>query len=153
MGRSDRTDAAGVAELSEIAAEWGHSLREVFTPAGVLHFKTDCSLMDADTILSTSRLAVSGCFDGYRVLFVPDGEEPAANAIRFINLVLLAAVFPQTAEMLTKADMKWSRSTIRFVTNWTAECPAYLCGSDQILAGSLATQSFGKKPDEARYAV
>ena len=103
VGRSDRTDAAGVAELSEIAAEWGHSLREVFTPAGVLHFKTDCSLMDAETILSTSRLAASGCFEGYRVLLVPEGEEAAANAIRFNNLVLMAAGFPQTAEMLTKA--------------------------------------------------
>jgi dimethylargininase len=103
VGRSDRTDAAGVAELAEIAAEWGHSLREVFTPEGVLHFKTDCSLMDAETILSTHRLAASGCFDGYRLLHVPDGEEAAANAIRFNNLVLMAAGFPRTAELLDKS--------------------------------------------------
>jgi dimethylargininase len=42
VGRSDRTDAAGVAELAGIVADWGHTLREVFTPPGVLHFKTDC---------------------------------------------------------------------------------------------------------------
>ena len=103
VGRSDRTDAAGVAELAEIASEWGHVLREVFTPAGVLHFKTDCSLMDAETILSTRRLDASGCFEGYRVLHVADGEEAAANAIRFNNLVLMASGFPRTAEMLDKA--------------------------------------------------
>lgn len=103
VGRSDRTDAAGVAELAEITSEWGHSLREVFTPEGVLHFKTDCSLMDAETILSTRRLADSGCFDGYRVLHVPEGEEAAANAIRFNNLVLMAAGFPRTAELLDKS--------------------------------------------------
>jgi dimethylargininase len=103
VGRSDRTDAAGVAELAEIANEWGHSLREVFTPEGVLHFKTDCSLLDAETILSTSRLAASGCFEGYRVLHVPEGEEAAANAIRFNNLVIMAAGFPRTAEVLNKA--------------------------------------------------
>jgi dimethylargininase len=103
VGRSDRTDAAGVAELAEIAAEWGHELREVFTPEGVLHFKTDCSLLDAETILSTPRLAASGCFEGYRVLHVPEGEEAAANAIRFNNLVIMAAGFPRTAEMLEKA--------------------------------------------------
>ena len=102
VGRSDRTDAAGVAELAEIVAEWGHSLREVFTPEGVLHFKTDCSLMDAETILSTRRLDASGCFEGYRVLHVADGEEAAANAIRFNNLVLMAAGFPRTAEMLDR---------------------------------------------------
>ncbi|AHD01784.1 arginine deiminase family protein [Leisingera methylohalidivorans] len=103
VGRSDRTDAAGVAELAAIAAEWGHSLREVFTPEGVLHFKTDCSLMDAETILSTKRLDASGCFEGYRVLHVAEGEEAAANAIRFNNLVLMAAGFPRTAEVLSKA--------------------------------------------------
>ncbi|UWQ79894.1 dimethylarginine dimethylaminohydrolase [Leisingera sp. S132] len=103
VGRSDRTDAEGVAELAEIATEWGHSLREVFTPEGVLHFKTDCSLMDAETILSTERLDASGCFEGYRVLHVAEGEEAAANAIRFNNLVLMAAGFPRTAEMLDKA--------------------------------------------------
>jgi dimethylargininase len=57
VGRSARTNAAGIAELAGILADWGHSLREVFTPPGVLHFKTDCSLLDADTILSTPRLA------------------------------------------------------------------------------------------------
>jgi len=103
VGRSDRTDAEGVAELARIAADWGHGLREVFTPEGVLHFKTDCSLMDAETILSTKRLDASGCFEGYRVLHVPEGEEAAANAIRFNNLVLMAEGFPRTAEMLDKA--------------------------------------------------
>ncbi|AUQ68497.1 dimethylarginine dimethylaminohydrolase family protein [Phaeobacter inhibens] len=102
VGRSARTDAAGVAELAEIVADWGHSLREVFTPEGVLHFKTDCSLMDAETILSTKRLDASGCFEGYRVLHVPEGEEAAANAIRYNNLVLMAADFPRTAEMLDR---------------------------------------------------
>lgn len=106
VGRSDRTDAAGVAQLTEIVAEWGHSLREVFTPPGVLHFKTDCSLMDAETILSTKRLDASGCFKGYRVLHVADGEEAAANAIRFNNLVLMASGFPRTAEMLDKAGFE-----------------------------------------------
>ncbi|QFT74033.1 dimethylarginine dimethylaminohydrolase family protein [Ruegeria sp. THAF33] len=102
VGRSDRTDAEGVEELAKITSEWGHKLREVFTPEGVLHFKTDCSLMDAETILATRRLDASGCFEGYRVLHVADGEEAAANAIRFNNLVLMAAGFPRTAEMLDR---------------------------------------------------
>jgi dimethylargininase len=106
VGRSDRTDAAGVAELTGIVAGWGHSLREVFTPPGVLHFKTDCSLLDGDTILSTRRLSASGCFSGYRVLDVPEGEEAAANAIRFNNLVICPAGFPRTAEMLDKAGFE-----------------------------------------------
>ncbi len=103
VGRSDRTDAAGVAQLNEITAEWGYTLREVFTPPGVLHFKTDCSLLDGETILSTMRLDKSGCFEGYRVLHVADGEEAAANSIRFNRYVLCPAGFPRTAEMLNNA--------------------------------------------------
>lgn len=103
VGRSERTDAAGVAELVDLVADWGHSVREVFTPPGVLHFKTDCSLLDADTILSTRRLDASGCFDGYRVLHVAEGEEAAANSIRFNQFVLAPAGFPRTTEMLRQA--------------------------------------------------
>ncbi|PVA07530.1 dimethylarginine dimethylaminohydrolase family protein [Thalassorhabdomicrobium marinisediminis] len=102
VGRSDRTDGAGVEELEKITSDWGYTLREVFTPEGVLHFKTDCSLMDAETILATRRLDASGCFEGYRVLHVPEGEEAAANAIRFNGLVLMAAGFPRTAELLDR---------------------------------------------------
>ena len=102
VGLSDRTNTAGVAELEQIANEWGHRVRTVITPPGVLHFKTDCSLMDPETILSTQQLDASGCFDGYRVLHVPREEEAAANAIRFNDLVIMADGFPRTAEMLDR---------------------------------------------------
>ncbi len=100
VGRSARTDAAGVAELRDIVETRGHTVREVQTPPGVLHFKTDCSLLDGNTILSTQRLDASGCFEGYRVLHTADGEEASANTIRFNNLVLMPADFPKTAAML-----------------------------------------------------
>lgn len=103
VGRSARTNAAGIAELAGILADWGIKTREVFTPAGVLHFKTDCSLMDEETILATPRLAASGCFDGYRVIHTGAGEEAAANAIRFNDLVLMAAGFPRTRDSLLAA--------------------------------------------------
>lgn len=103
VGRSARTNAAGIAELSGLVAPWGHRLREVHTPPGVLHFKTDCSLLDADTILSTQRLSASGCFDGYRVIPVPEGEEAAANTIRFNDLILMPAGFPKTRDAIARA--------------------------------------------------
>lgn len=103
VGRSARTDAAGIASLARLTADWGHALREVHTPPGVLHFKTDCSLLDAETILSTDRLAASGCFDGYRVIPVAEGEEAAANTIRFNDLVLMPAGFPRTRDTILAA--------------------------------------------------
>jgi len=106
VGRSARTDAAGIAELARLVAPHGHVLREVETPPDVLHFKTDCSLLDAETILATQRLAATGCFDGYRVLHLPEGEEAAANAIRVNETVILPKGFPRTAAMLDRAGYR-----------------------------------------------
>ena len=103
VGRSARTDAAGIAELAGLVARWGYRLREVLTPPGVLHFKTDCSLLDPETILSTPRLDESGCFKGYRVIHTAEGEDAAANAIRFNDIVVMAAGFPRTADRLRAA--------------------------------------------------
>jgi len=103
VGRSARTNAAGVAALARLTADWGRPVREVHTPPGVLHFKTDCSLMDAETVLATDRLAASGCFAGYRVIPVVAGEEAAANAIRFNDVVLFPAGFPRTRDRLVAA--------------------------------------------------
>jgi len=103
VGRSARTNAAGIAELTRLVAPWGHSVREVFTPPGVLHFKTDCSLLDGETVLATDRLAASGCFAGYRVVPVAAGEEAAANAIRFNDRVIMAAGFPRTRDAVLAA--------------------------------------------------
>lgn len=112
VGRSARTDSAGVAELASLVADWGWTVRELQTPPEILHFKTDCSLMAPDTILSTERLAASGCFKDYDVILTAPGEEAAANAIRFNDLVLLPAGFPRTAETLDRAGY-----TIREIGN------------------------------------
>jgi dimethylargininase len=106
VGRSARTNAAGIAALDKITSRWGHHVREVITPPGVLHFKTDCSLLDATTILATPRLAASGCFDGYKVIYTAPGEEAAANAIRFNDVVLMADGFPGTRATVEAAGYK-----------------------------------------------
>ncbi len=103
VGTSARTNAAGVEELSRLVAPWGHKVRVVTTPPGVLHFKTDCSLLDAETILATETLDASGCFKGYRVIHTAPGEAACANTIRFNDLVIMPAGFPRTAEKLAKA--------------------------------------------------
>ena len=100
VGRSERTDSAGIEELSSIVKPWGYAVREVDTPEGILHFKTDCSLLDEKTILSTKRLANTGCFDGYDVIHVADGEEACANSIRFNKHVIMPGNFPQTEQAL-----------------------------------------------------
>ena len=100
IGLSARTDRAGAEALRACLGQLGRKATIVETPAGVLHFKTDCSLLDEDSVLSTRRLARSGVFDGFRQVLVPDGEEAAANALRVNDVMLVAAGFPKTIAML-----------------------------------------------------
>ena len=103
VGRSARTDAAGIAELAGLVSTWGYQVRELITPPGVLHFKTDCSLLGENTVLATERLVASGCFGDYQVILTCPGEEAAANAIRCNDLVLMAAGFPGTSMRVREA--------------------------------------------------
>ena len=103
IGLSARTDKAGVAEFATLVDRWGYRVRVVETPPDILHFKTDCSLLDEETILATKPLDASGCFEGYNVIHTADGEEACANAIRFNSLLVMPAGFPRTRDTLVKA--------------------------------------------------
>ena len=103
IGLSDRTDRLGAQALIALLADLGRKGVIVSTPPGVLHFKSDCSLLDEETVLSTRRLSDSGVFAGLKVINTPDGEEGAANALRINTRVFLGAAFPRTADLLSKA--------------------------------------------------
>lgn len=102
IGLSARTDRVGAQSLAQCLSALGKRSQVVETPAGVLHFKTDCSLLDDETVLATSRLAASGVFNGKRILMTPPGEEAAANALRVNDVVLVGSGFPATRAMLEK---------------------------------------------------
>jgi dimethylargininase len=103
VGLSARTDLAGVEALRPLVEDLGYTLRIVETPADILHFKTESSLLDSETILATPKLAATGCFDGYRVIETAPLEHAAANAIRFNDHVFVSAGHPRTVERLDKA--------------------------------------------------
>ena len=100
IGESERTDAAGIEALAVLVADWGYTVTPVETPAGVLHFKSDCCVLDSNTVLATSRLSNADYFADFDVLQVPAGEEAAANAIRVNDKVLMPEGFPATAQLL-----------------------------------------------------
>ncbi|RED53787.1 dimethylarginine dimethylaminohydrolase family protein [Aestuariispira insulae] len=106
VGLSARTNQAGFEELKGKLATHGHKVEKVDTPEGVLHFKTDCSLLDSSTILATYRLKDAACFSGFKVLEVPRGEETAANSIRVNDRVIVSQGFPKTAQMLEDAGYR-----------------------------------------------
>lgn len=106
IGLSARTDRAGAEGLCQALAQLGHKGEIVSTPKGVLHFKTDCSLLDEETVLATHRLAGSGFFKGLREIVTPAGEEAAANALRVNDVVFVGVDFPRTIDLLDKQGYK-----------------------------------------------
>lgn len=105
IGLSARTSRAGAEALIRLLSEFGRNGEIVETPKGVLHFKSDCSLLAEETVLSTARLAASGVFDGYEILITPEGEEGAANALRVNDVVFASASFPRTLELLDRSGL------------------------------------------------
>ena len=106
IGLSARTTERGARALTLLLERLGRKGVVVTTPPGVLHFKTDCSLLDEETILATGRLAASGVFEGYRVLLTPEGEEAAANSLRVNDRVFVGEAFVRTADRLSSAGYK-----------------------------------------------
>jgi dimethylargininase len=100
IGLSARTDQSGAKALAERLAELGYAARIVATPAGVLHFKSACSLLDKETVLVAPELDDGEIFSGLRRVRLPEGDEPAANAVRLNNVILVADGYPRTREMI-----------------------------------------------------
>ena len=106
LGLSARTNTQGAEDLRSIVEGLGYALEVLQTPPEILHFKTESSLLDAQTVLATPALAESGAFKGLQVIETVPGEEAAANAIRVNDFVFLSAGYPKTATRLEAAGYK-----------------------------------------------
>jgi len=106
IGLSARTDKAGAAALQGLLHSIDRASKVVGIPRGTLHLKTDCSLVDEETVLATEGLASSGVLEGYRTLIVPSDERSAANALRVNDVVFVRAGCPRTLDMLTRHGLK-----------------------------------------------
>jgi len=100
VGRSARTNAAGIAQLADTFP----ALRVVAVelPAHVLHLKCVCSpLGDTRILLAEASITIPGA-DAVRV---PAAETYAANAVAIHGHVVVADGFPRTHEALAAAGL------------------------------------------------
>jgi len=108
VGLSARTNASGAADLQRLLESIGKPSKVVEVPRGTLHLKSDCSLVDEETILATPELARSGLLASYRTLVVPEDERHATNALRINDAMFIRAGCPRTLELLQKHGLKVS---------------------------------------------
>lgn len=100
VGRSRRTNDAGIEQLRAIAAEEGLSVVAVEVPPSVLHLKSVCSALDdRSVVLDATALApaVLQALD-LEVHAVP--EPLGANVLALGDRVLVSASAPGTARLL-----------------------------------------------------
>ena len=104
IGLSNRTNKLGAEILSNILISLGATVEVCQTPKDILHFKSECSLLDDDIILVSNRMSkLDYLKKNYNLIELPLGEENAANCIRINNKLLIPDGFNQTEEILSKS--------------------------------------------------
>ena len=102
IGLSNRTNKLGAENLSNILISLGATVEVCQTPKGVLHFKSECSLIDDDIVLVSSRMAkLDYLKSNYKLIELPYGEEGAANSLRINEKLLVPDGFTKTEEILS----------------------------------------------------
>ena len=103
IGLSNRTNKLGAKNLSIILQDLGATVAICETPNDVLHFKSECSVLDNETILVSNKMAqLDYLKTNYNLIELPIGEEGASNSLRINSKLLVPDGFSKTEEILSK---------------------------------------------------
>ena len=101
IGLSDRTNKLGADKLSNILKRLGATVEICKTPKDILHFKSECSVLDNDTILVSNKMVqLDYLKSNYNLIELPIGEEGASNSLRINDKLLLPDGFVQAEDCL-----------------------------------------------------
>lgn len=100
VGRSARTNAAGIAQLAVALA--GTGLPVYAAPVeGYLHLLTAVTRLDDDSLLAVEGWPLPAPLAGLKLLAAPPAEAYAANVLAIGARVIMPAGYPRVAAMLT----------------------------------------------------
>ena len=103
IGLSNRTNQLGAENLSTILQGLDATVEICKTPDDILHFKSECSVIDDDTILVSNKMAqLDYLRSNYHLIELPIGEEGAANSLKINDKLLLPDGFEKAEEILSK---------------------------------------------------
>jgi dimethylargininase len=101
VGRSARTNEAGIARLAAFAEPLGYRVLPV-TVTGCLHLKSAVTALDDERVLANPSWVEMSAFVGLAVLQVAPEEPDAANVLRVGGLVVAHPGFPRTLDKLSE---------------------------------------------------
>ncbi len=103
IGLSTRTNKLGAQKLSKLLQSFGATVTICNTPKKILHFKSECSLIDDDLILVSNEMAqIDYLKKNFKLIELPLGEEGAANCLRINEKLLIPKGFIRSEEILSK---------------------------------------------------
>ena len=102
VGRTTRTNDAGIEALRGFVAPYGYSVTAVAVP-GCLHLKSAVSAVDDRTLLANRAWLEASRLDGFQILEVAPEEPGAANVLRVGDELWAHAGYPRTSERLSRA--------------------------------------------------
>ena len=103
VGRSPRTNDAGIAALRSIVAPFGYLVTAI-PVTGCLHLKTACSALPDGRFLVNADWIDTSTLPAGALLPVPSDEPWAGDVLVIGDRVILADAFPRTAELLATAS-------------------------------------------------
>jgi len=105
VGRSARSNDAGIAQLARELAPFGYVV-EAVEMRGCLHLKSACTYLGRDTVLANRGWADLAPFASVRVIDVPPNEPSAADVLAIGDTVIVPASYPETARTLDRAGWR-----------------------------------------------
>ena len=105
VGRSERTNAAGIARLTDVFEPRVIRVVAIDTPK-LLHLKCVCAPLGDDRITLAEGSISRSAFGDVDVVPIPAAESYAANVVAIGNRVLVADGFPRTRDVLTRAGFQ-----------------------------------------------
>lgn len=102
VGRSRRTNAAGIAQLAEHVAAFGYTVTGV-DMTGALHLKTAVTALAPDLLLVNPGWLKSDLFDGWKHIEVAADEPFAGNHVNVNGKIFMAAAHSKTAARIAAA--------------------------------------------------
>ena len=94
VGKSDRTNEAGIERVREVFEPLGYEITAV-PVTDVLHLKCVCSGLGSDKIVLGERTIPRKYFGDVNVVEIPNHEVYAANCVSINNTVIMANGYPE----------------------------------------------------------
>jgi dimethylargininase len=99
VGRTSRTNDAGIDQLRTVLAPYGYRVRPAAV-RGCLHLKSAMTALDDGTLLANRRWILEEEFADFDLVDVETAEPMGANIVRLGPNLLYAAAFPRTLDLL-----------------------------------------------------